>query len=108
VAVTVCPIAVVDASQETVWHLLTTPEGYPAWIDAELLRAEPPGAAVEGQTVFFRTRALGRWWPVSFLVGAVDARRSLELTVHLPFGILNHEHITLLALGERQSRVAFN
>lgn len=107
-AVTVCPIAVVEASDERVWHLLTTPEGYKAWVDAELLRAEPPGAAIEGQRIFFRTRALGRWWPVSFQVGAVDAPRSLELTVDLPLGITNHEHITVLPLAARQTRVAFN
>ncbi len=69
VAVTACPIAVVEASEETAWHLLTTLEGYPAWVDAELVPAEPPGAAAEGQMIFFRTRAMGRWWPVSFEVG---------------------------------------
>jgi uncharacterized protein YndB with AHSA1/START domain len=108
VAVTACPIAVVEAPEERVWNLLTTPEGYSAWLDAELLRAEPPGAVVEGQRIFFRTRALGRWWPVSFRVGAVDARRSLELTVDMPLGITNHEHITVLPLAARQTRVAFN
>jgi uncharacterized protein YndB with AHSA1/START domain len=107
-AVTVCPIAVVEASEERVWRLLTTPEGYIDWLDAELLRAEPPGAAVDGQRVFLRTRALGRWWPVTFRVGAVDSPRSLELTIDLPLGIINHEHITVLPLGERQTRVAFN
>lgn len=107
-AVTVCPIAIVEAPQELVWHLLTTPEGYKTWVDAELLHAEPPGAAIEGQRIFFRTRALGRWWPVSFQVGAVAAPRSLELTVDLPFGITNHEHITVLPLAARQTRVAFN
>ena len=107
-AVTVCPIAVVEASQKLVWHLLTTPESYQVWADIELLRAEPPGEVTAGQRIFFGTRALGRSWPVSFQVGAVDAPRSLELTIELPFGIVNHEHITVLPLGTRKTRVAFN
>jgi hypothetical protein len=32
----------------------------------------------------------------------------LELTVDLPLGITNHEHITVLPLAGRQTRVAFN
>jgi hypothetical protein len=108
VAVTTCPIAVVEASEKVVWHLLTTPESYAAWADVELLRAEPPGVVREGQRIFFRTHGFGRWWPVTFQVGAVDARRSLELTIELPLGIVNHEHFTLLPLGASQTRVAFN
>jgi hypothetical protein len=99
---------VVQAPQEMVWRLLTTPASYTAWADVELLRAEPPGAAVAGQRIFLRTRALGRWWAVGFEVGAVDAPSSLELMVHLPLGIINHEHITLLPLSARQTRVGFN
>jgi hypothetical protein len=51
---------------------------------------------------------LGRWWPVRFEVGAVDAPHSLALLVHLPLGIINHEHITVLPLSALQTRVAFN
>jgi uncharacterized protein YndB with AHSA1/START domain len=108
VTVTTCPIAVVEASADIVWRLLTTPESYAAWADAELARADPPGAVTEGQRILFRTRGLGRWWPVTFRVGAVDEPRSLELTIELPLGIVNHEHVTLLPLGPSQTRVAFN
>ena len=107
-AVTTCPIAAVEAPQAVVWRLLTAPESYLAWADVELLRAEPPGTAVEGQQLFFRTRGLGRWWPVRMQVGAVDPPGGLELTVQLPLRIVNHEHITLRPLGPRQTRVAFN
>ena len=107
-SVTTCPIAVVAASADLVWRLLTTPESYAAWADAELVRAEPPGAVAEGQRILFRTRGFGRWWPVTFRVGAVDAPSSLELTIELPLRIANHEHVTLLPLGPLLTRVAFN
>jgi uncharacterized protein YndB with AHSA1/START domain len=108
VTVTACPIAVVEASEDLVWRLLTAPESYSAWADAELVRAEPPGAVAEGQRILFRTRGFGPWWPVTFRVGAVDAPRSLELKIDLPLGIVNQEHVTLLPLGPSQTRVAFN
>jgi len=46
--------------------------GYTAWADVELLRAEPPGAAVAGQKIFFRTRGLGRWWASDSRSAPVD------------------------------------
>lgn len=107
-AVTVCPIALVNAPIDIVWQFLASPAEYAAWTDAEFLRAEPSGAAAEGQKIFFRTRALGRWWPVVMEVGTVDPPHGLELRVQLPLGIINSEHINVLPLGRRETRVSFN
>lgn len=106
--VTACPVAVVGAPIETVWRLLTTPETIPGWADVELVAAEPPGPAVEGQRIRFWTRGLGRRWQVHFVMGPVVAPRSIEMAIHLPLGVVNHEHITLVPLSERATRVTFN
>jgi len=104
----VCPIALVNAPIDIVWQFLAGPAEYAAWTDAEFIRAEPSAAAVEGQKIFFRTRAVGRWWPVVMELGTVDAPRVLELRVLLPLGIVNSEHITVLPLSGRETRVSFN
>ncbi len=103
-----CPIALVNAPIDIVWQFLAAPAEYAAWTDAEFIRAEPSTAAVEGQKIFFRTRAVGRWWPVVMEVGAVDPPRVLELRVLLPLGIVNSERITVLPLSGRETRVSFN
>ncbi len=103
-----CPIARVNAPSDVVWQLLSSPAEYAAWTDAELLRAEPSGAVVEGQKIFFRTRALGRWWPLMMEVGAVEPSRGLDLRIELPLGIINSEHIRVVPLSRRETRVSFN
>jgi uncharacterized protein YndB with AHSA1/START domain len=108
VGLIVCPTTVVAASATTVWRLLTEPAEYERWAGAELIRVTPPGPAQEGQVIEFRTRELGRWWHVRFDVGAVEPERSLELKVHLPFGVVNHEHVVLSPVDEERTRVTFN
>lgn len=103
-----CPTAAVEAPAGTIWRLLTTPDSYRAWAGAEVRAIDPPGPAVPGQRIEFRTRELGRWWRVDFTIGEVTPPRSLALTVRLPFGVVNHEHVVLQPLSERQTRVTFN
>ncbi len=107
-SVTACPTAVVHAPAAAVWRLLTVPDGYALWAGAELLAVDPPGPATEGQRVDFRSREFGRWWSVGFVIGPVRAPESLQLTVRLPFGVVNREHITLIPVSERETRVTFN
>ena len=91
-----------------IWNLLTTAEGYNRWADATVVAAVPPGPAEPGQCIELRSWALGRGWPVHFEIGAVEPMHGIEITVRLPFGIVNHEHISLVALSDRETRVSFN
>jgi uncharacterized protein YndB with AHSA1/START domain len=106
--VSVCPIAVVQASAERVWALLSEPASYALWWDAETLAIAPAGLAQRGQTITAQTRVLGRRWPVLIKVNAVDpARRAIDLTTRLPFGITVYNHITVVPIDSRASRVSF-
>jgi hypothetical protein len=70
--VTACPTAVVESPLDGVWRLLSAPERYPLWADADLVSTDPPGPVVDGQRIELRTRAWRRAWPVRIPVGAVD------------------------------------
>ena len=106
--VSVCPAALVAAPPDRVWRLLTDPALYDSWADAQVMAVEPPGPIHLGQRIRMRSRGRGRWWPVDFLVLGIDRdRRWLELDVVLPFGIVNHERITLDPY-EQDTLVRFN
>jgi ligand-binding SRPBCC domain-containing protein len=107
-SVSVCPIAVVQAPAERVWTLLFEPASYALWWDAETLAIAPAGPAQAGQIITAQTRALGRPWPVHITVNAVDsARRAIDLTTRLPFGITVYNHISAVSIDSRASRVSF-
>ena len=107
--VNVCPAGVARAEPDRVWKLLTTPESFEAWQGARFVSARPPGPAATGQRVELAAPALGRRWPVVIDVGGVDPnRRWIDLTVRLPFGIVNHEHVTLAETPEGATLVRLN
>lgn len=94
--VNVCPIAVTSASPETIWSILTTPERFDEWAGARFVSADPPGPAKPGQVITVSAPALGREWPVRIDVRDMDPQhRWLDVLVHLPFGVVNHERVTL-------------
>ena len=103
-----CPTAVVDASRDAVWRLLTDPEHYERWAEAELVSVQPRGHARPGQRIDFRVRALGRSWPVRFDVTGVREFETFAFDVLMPFGIVNHEVVVLSRLDASQTRVTFN
>ena len=106
--ISVCPIATVAAPAERVWAALMAPEQYGEWWDARTERVEPPGPARPGQTVASSSRALGRRWPVTTEVLAVDDdRRALDLRTTLPLGIVVQNHILVQPIDARSSRVTF-
>ena len=106
--VSVCPIAVVNATPERIWSLLSDPARFDLWWDAHTVTITPPGPAQPGQQVKAVTRGLGRDWPVHFTVDAVDAaRRTLDLTTRLPFGITMHNHLSVMQMDVGASRVTF-
>lgn len=106
--ISVCPVATVAAPAERVWAVLMQPETYDEWWDARTQRVEPPGPARAGQMIAASSRALGRRWPVTIEVLAVDAgRRALDLRTTLPLGIVVGNHILVQPLDARSSRITF-
>ena len=107
--VNVCPAAVTSAPAESIWRVLTTPERFSEWNDAVFVRAEPPGPVRTGQVIHFTTAAFGRTWPVTIEVREMDPQsRWIDLLVHLPLGVDNHEHVTLTSTKEGGTLVRFN
>ena len=105
----VCPAAVTSAPAESVWRVLTTPKRFSEWNDAAFVRAEPAGSVRTGQVIHFTTAAFGRTWPVTIEVREMDPQsRWIDLLVHLPFGVDNHEHVTLTQTKEDGTLVRFN
>jgi ligand-binding SRPBCC domain-containing protein len=107
--VNVCPAAVTSALPDRVWSVLTTPERLGEWADAEFVRAEPTGPMRAGQKIWLEAPEFGRRWPVTIDVGELDpGRRWIDLRVRLPFGVVNHEHITLAETEAGGTLVRFN
>ena len=107
--INVCPAAVTKASPERVWDVITRLERGDEWLDAKVITVEPPGLLTAGQTVKLAAPSLGREFPVTMEVGDLDPQhRWIDLVVHLPFGIANHEHLTLTQTEDGGTLVRFN
>ena len=106
--VSVCPIATVNAPVEQVWALLSEPENYATWWDAQTRSIEPKGSAQSGQKIYAQTRAFGKEWDVTIAVESVDSsNRQIGLTTSLPLGITVHNHIVCAPLDRATCRVTF-
>lgn len=104
----VCPSAVVAAPVGRVWELLTNPEGFDSWADATLVAAEPYRVAQPGQKIHLVTGAVGLKFAVTIDVLDVDAEdHRLRFLVHLPFGVVNDETVTMADAGEGKTLVRF-
>jgi ligand-binding SRPBCC domain-containing protein len=109
VIVNVCPAATTTAPPDRIWSVMTTPERVGEWNDATYVRSEPPGPVRPGQVIHLTAPALGRRWPLSFRIDALDPqRRWADMLVKLPLGIENREHITLTATKDGGTLVRFN
>ena len=107
--VNVCPAAVTSASPERIWNVLTTPERFGEWLGARFVSGEPPGPIRPGQVINLRAPSLGMQWPVRMDVRDMDPqRRWIDLVVFLPFGVENHERVTLSETKDGGTLVRFN
>jgi len=109
VIVNVCPAAVTGASPDRLWDVLAAPERFGEWTDATYRSSDPPGPVTPGQTIHLTAPSFGRSWPVEIRVGGMDPqRRYIDLVAHLPFGVENHERITLTETTEGGTLIRFN
>jgi ligand-binding SRPBCC domain-containing protein len=107
--VNVCPAATTNAAADRVWKVLTTPGRFGEWNDASFVSAEPPGPVRAGQRINLSAPALLRRWPVIIDVVDMDpGSRWIDLQVFLPFGVVNHEHVTLTETPAGGTLVRFN
>jgi hypothetical protein len=106
-AVSVCPADEVQASADQVWSLLRDPARLDLWWDARVLRSTPPGPLAPGQHIEARAKGLlpARIW---FDVTAIDdALHRLQMTAHLPLGIVDHVTLTIAPLGPERCLLRF-
>jgi hypothetical protein len=109
VIVNVCPAAVTKASAERVWSVITTLERGEEWLDVKVDSSQPPGAMTPGQIIKLGGPVLGLKFYLTMEVGDMDPQRGwIDLLAHLPFGIDNHEHLTLTATPEGGTLIRFN
>ncbi len=105
----VCPARVTRAPAERVWELLTTPERFEEWQGAKLVSAVPPGRLSRGQHIALSAPFPARWLRFTFDIGDIDPNRQwIDPTARFPFGIVNHEHVTLTPTGDGGTLVRFN
>ena len=105
--ISACPADEIAASVDAVWSLVDRPEGFDAWWDARVVRAEPPGRFAPGQRVLARARGV---FPARIAIDVTEvdtARHRLQLTARLPFGVVDHMTITVAARGPDRAFVRF-
>src|SRR3954464_8683821 len=98
-SVSACPVATLHAPAERVWHLLSQPDNYALWYDAQTLSITPEGSARPGQQVLAQTHEFGKWWSINIQVEMVaESKRQIRFTTVLPFGITGHNYISCVPL----------
>ena len=107
--VNVCPAAVTSASPERVWNVIVNLERAEEWMDVKVDSSQPPGVMTPGQIIKLGGPVLGLKLYLSMEVGEMDPQRGwIDLLVRLPFGIDNHEHLTLTPTDAGGTLIRFN
>jgi hypothetical protein len=79
------------------------------WLDMKVASARPPAPMSTGQIIILSAPLLPPTLRVTIEVGDMDPqRRWIDLLVRLPFGVDNHEHLTLTPTNEGGTLVRFN
>ncbi|HET7339317.1 MAG TPA: SRPBCC family protein [Candidatus Dormibacteraeota bacterium] len=107
--VNVCPAATTKAPPDSVWDVIAATERLGEWTGASVVSVDPPGPAQPGQIVTLVAPAFGMKFTVQIDVRDLDPQhRWIDLVAHLPFGIDNHEHLTLAPTADGGTLVRFN
>jgi hypothetical protein len=96
-----CPTTMVEAPADRVWHLLTTPSELQRWSGLKIVKGPDRPLATGDQIVF-------RGGLIRFQVMNLERLRRLELEVHFPFGIVNHEFFVITPVSDAACRVTYN
>ena len=104
-----CPTGVVNAPVETVWTLLTHPEGWGDFYNVRIIAADPAGPAVVGQTVFAQSGPEFLHLKLQFRFTEIDALNyKLGFDARFPFGVTVREDMSCIPLGQQQCRVNYH
>ncbi len=105
----VCPAAVIAAPCAMVWEVMRNIPTDPGWLGGvQPERVDPPGPLQPGQTLLFSGAAFGRRLYLTMEIGAMDEQKGvIDMRVLLPFGIVNHEHMSLAPVPDGSCRVQF-
>ena len=107
--VNVCPAATTKAPPDSVWKVIEATNRLGEWSDATVVSVEPPGPARAGQVVRLVAPSFGLKFRLTIDVRDVDPQhRWIDLVAHLPFGVDNHEHLTLTEAKGGGTLVRFN
>ena len=107
--VNVCPSGVASAPRQGVWEVLTTPERFGEWVDANVVSVHPPGPARAEQRIELVAPRFGLRWRVSIEIEGLDPEGGwIELTACTPFSVVNHERITLTDVDRGHTLIRFN
>ena len=105
-AIQTCPTALVQASADRVWQLLTTPSELQRWSGLRIVKG-PDRPLATGDQIVFRA-SLSALLEVRFQVMDLEPLRRLVLEVHFPFGIVNDEVVVLTPASEGACRVTYH
>lgn len=106
--VNVCPAGVSKVPPDKVWSVIVDFARWHEWTDAVVAAVEPPGPAQPGQVVHLHAPRL-RFLRFTIDIGDIDPnRRWIDLVARFPFGIENHEHLTLTETDGGGTLVRFN
>jgi uncharacterized protein YndB with AHSA1/START domain len=103
VAIRTCPTCVVAARPERIWSLLTVPAELAHWTGTRIVEA-PERTLAPGDRVVLRPAPTLR---VVFDILSAEPLKELRFDARLPFGVTNHEVVTLSPLAGG-CRVTFN
>src|SRR5437764_15290168 len=101
----VCPTAVMHASADRIWHLLTTPRELARWSDTTLIDA--PNRELQAGDRLVLGAGIGHRLRVTFLVREAIRPHRLALDIRLPLGITNDEVIRITPVGAEGCRVTY-
>jgi hypothetical protein len=104
----VCPAATVAASIEYVWDLISNLARYGEWADVRVERIVPTGPAKPGQILYASSRGMGKRWPITLTVTAIDVHRHrIQMDVSLPLGLKLHQTTICTPLDTQSCHVQF-
>jgi uncharacterized protein YndB with AHSA1/START domain len=96
-----CLTTMVEAPADRVWHLLTAPGELQRWSGLKIVKG-PDGPLTTGDQIVFRAGL------IRLQVMDLERLRRLELEVHFPFGIVNHEVFVITPGSDGTCRVTYN